>query len=120
MATQTLKKWCQNPLVDDVTEMEQIRELVSEEFYSGWVRQQTVSTQQINQLFNLLTQYAPPNPACVFFQDSNITINEVTLVADGRAFTQEQAPELFEIYNGTMPNFTAEAPAGTIPVMRMR
>lgn len=120
MSIQDLKQWCQDLDVDPVTEIEQRRSLVDEEFIKGWKRQQTVSTQQINQLFNLLTQYAPPNPACVHFQDSTIAINSVSIVANGQSFTQAEAPELFSIYNGTMPDFTGVAPVGTTPVMRKR
>lgn len=120
MSIQDLKTWCQAPEVDPLTEIEQVRPLVEEEFLSGWKRQQTVSTQQVNQLFRLLTQYSPPNPACIFFQDNTIPINSVTIIANGQAFTEEEAPELFTIYSGTMPDFTGVAPAGTVPVMRKR
>ncbi|HDG1611215.1 TPA: hypothetical protein PFD71_003105 [Vibrio cholerae] len=120
MAIQDLKEWCQIPKVDDVTEIEQVRPLVDEEFINGWQRQQTVSTQQVNQLFKLLTNYAPPSPTCIYYQDSSIPVNSVSIIADGRTFTQEEAPELFEIYGGTMPDKTVGAPAGTTPIMRKR
>ena len=117
MPLQDLKTWCRDLVVDAETLNTQRRDINSNEFQQGWLRLDSISAQQLNQLFYLLTSYSSRVVTQVYFVDSNQSIPQTVIKADGGSFLKEEAPLLFEIYGGTMPNFTNSAPSGTTPVM---
>lgn len=118
MPIDTLKVWCKEVTVDSLTENRQRRSLLDNEYLDGWLRQQSVSYQQLNELFNLLSSYSPPSIFTVYYVESSASGSSEEITANGGSFTQEEAPLLYEEYAGTMPNLTGSAPAGTRPVMR--
>jgi hypothetical protein len=117
MPLQDLNTWCRDLIIDSETENVQRRDINSNEFQQGWLRLDTISTQQLNQLFYILTSYSNRVITQVYFVDSAKPIPNTVIKADGGSFLEEDAPLLFEIYKGTMPNFINAAPAGTTPVM---
>ncbi len=117
MPLQDLRTWCRDLVVDAETQNIQRRDINSNEFQQGWLRLDTISAQQLNQLFYLLTSYSNRVVTQVYFVDSSQTIPNTVIKADGGSFVENDAPLLFEIYNGTMPDFTNSAPNGTTPVM---
>ncbi len=117
MPLQDLKTWCRDLVVDPETQNIQRRDINSNEFQQGWLRLDTISAQQLNQLFYLLTSYSSRVVTQVYFVDSSKPIPDTVIRADGSSFLKETAPLLFEIYAGTMPDFTNSAPSGTTPVM---
>lgn len=109
-----LKVWCQELKVDGVTEVEQRRSLLDEEYENGWLRKQTVSTQQINELFNKLTSYAKSVKCApdLFYTGNGNTIPDIALEMNGQSITQEDYPILFEFYGSTLPDMTPDTPSG--------
>lgn len=118
MAIDDLEVWCQELVTDELTQNTQRRTIFDNEYLEGWLRQQTVSTQQLNQLFYLLTSYSPPNIFTVHYVDSSTPVTIAEIACDGGSFLEADAPLLYEQYGGTMPDFTGDAPTGTRPVMR--
>lgn len=117
MPVQNLQQWSYQITVDPATENVQRRDIQDKEFLQGWLNLETVSVQQLNQLFFLLTSYCPKVVTHVYFIDAGKSVPDTVISADGRTFTQEEAPLLFEQYAGTMPDFTASTPTGLIAVM---
>lgn len=118
MAIDNLKVWCQEVVPDGITDAEQRRGLLDEEYLNGWLRQQTVSYQQLNQILFLLTSYSSPNVYTVHYVDDTAPTSAYEIEADGGSFSQVEAPLLYELYSGTMPDFTSTTPTGMRPVMR--
>lgn len=107
-----LKIWCQELKVDGVTEAVQRRSLLDEEYENGWLRKQTVSTQQINGLFHQLTGYAKSVRCApdLFYTGNGNSIPSIALEMNGQSITQEEYPVLFDFYGSTLPDLTSDAP----------
>lgn len=118
MALQELKVWAKEKIIDSVTEIAQRRDISTEEFENGWKRLSTVSAQQANGLFYLLTSYASPFSNSIYLMSSSVATPSTALELDGSTFTEEDYPNLYEIYAGTLPNLSAEAPTGCKYIIR--
>lgn len=109
---EVLKIWCEELKVDGVTEVNQRRPLVEEEFQNGWLRKQPVSTQQVNQLFKELTSYAKSVRCApdLFYTGNGNTIPSIALEMNGQSITESEYPVLYSFYGTTLPDLTAAAP----------
>ena len=116
---QILEVWCRNEVVDPVSEIEQRREILPEEFLEGWLRDATVSGQQVNALFYLLTAHADTRP-CVpklILTTDTLLDNEILWV-DGGAISLLDTPVLHSRYGATFPTLQSTAPSGWKYVVR--
>ena len=55
-----LRVWANTPVYDEETKVLQIRELNLEEWEYGWLRNVSISAQQLNSLFKGLTSHSNP------------------------------------------------------------
>ena len=118
MALQELKIWAKTLNNDMLTLTDQRRDIEDEEFLDGWLRTSPASSQQMNQLFYLLTTYANPFPNAPVIYPSALDIPSVALEMNGQTITEEDYPNAFAIYGGTLPNITASAPTGFTYIIR--
>lgn len=118
MSIQELPVWSEEIVSDPVTESEQRRSLLPEEFLHGFLRQQTISTQQFNSLMFLLSSYAAPSPFCMYLWDSSKPIPDVAIEANGQATDSMTMPQLAEFYGVSLPNAASSAPVGFTYLLR--
>lgn len=118
MAVDNLKIFCNTAVVDGVTETSNRRTILDEEYLNGWVRQATVSTQQVNSILYLLSTFSAPYAHCIYMMDDSEDTPSTALDLDGSTFTEEDYPNLYEIYSGTLPDYTSVAPTGIKYIIR--
>lgn len=109
--------WCQEKKLDPVTEIFQRRPLELEEYQNGWVRMDTVSGQQVNELLYLLSSRAtclPCTPELVL--SSDVVPDTAVLWVNGGVIDETETPILFERYGTTFPTLTA--PSGWKYIVR--
>lgn len=108
---QEIPVWCEEVLTFGGTDTRY--DLKAEEALNGWVKNASVSAQQLNQLFYLLTSSAKVNP---FSPDLLLATEELPSECvewvDGGAIPQTEAPLLYEHYNGVFPTLQTYAPIG--------
>lgn len=117
MAIQDLKIWASS-LNTDITNSSQRRNIELEEFIVGWLRNDNISFQQLNQLFFLLTSYANPWPNPPVPYPTTLPIPEDALEMNGQAITIGDYPNLFAAYGANLPDISAEAPTGHTYIVR--
>lgn len=89
---------------DSVTETDNRRDLREEELLYGWVRGQTLTTQQFNAAMHLLSSYSSPVAFAPYLQPTSIATEDNAVEwVDGATLVQADTPELFEYYGATMP-----------------
>lgn len=119
MAVQDLRVWCQDLYLDPVTMTTQRRDLSPEESMNGWLRNATISNQQMNQLHYLETIHAKASP---FSPDMIPDTKPAPSVAydwvDGAAISETESPELYAYYGATFPVLQANAPSGWKYIIR--
>ncbi len=118
MAVEELDIWCSEVVNDGVTLTDNRRALLPEEVLNGWVRNGTVSVQQMNSLFYYLTTYSSPFSNSPYLMASSETTPDNAYDMDGSTFTEEDAPNLYEIYKGTLTDMSGDAPTGHKWVIR--
>ena len=118
MSIQNLEIWASEEVIDGETEIAQRRDIQSEEFLNGWKRLGTVSAQQMNGILYLLSSYSPPYAHCAYQIPSSVVTPSIALDLDGSTFTEEDYPELYAIYSGTLPDLSSEAVTGFKWVIR--
>ncbi len=104
---------------EGVTDTANRREILPEEALNGWVRDGTISTQQLNSLFYYLTLYASPFPNTPYLMSTKVNTPTNAYELDGSAITQGEAPNLYDIYGATLPDLSSEAPTGHRWVVRI-
>lgn len=115
---QALEVWCREKVTDAASETENRRDVVPEETVNGWVRLGTVSTQQANSLFYLVTSHSKPNPFSPELHHNAQPIPSVAMEwVDGGAIVEADTPELYEYYGATFP-VLGSAPAGWTYIVR--
>ena len=118
MALQQLKVWAKQAIPDSVKGNLQFKVLRDEEWLQGFGRLFGPSTQQLNSLFRLLTQYSSPSDICPYLYPDTAFIYSTMLLMDGQTITEEEAPVLFETYGSTLPDLVNEAPPGFVYIIR--
>ncbi len=118
MADQELKEWCKDSVPDPVKGNSQKRPLTDEEFLQGWGRLSGISPQQLNSLFNLITQHSPPTDTCPFPHLASKPIPSTALHMNGQAITSSTSPELHAFYGNTLTDMSASNLAGFIWIVR--
>ena len=118
MSIQNLEIWAKTIVTDGITEIDQRRDILGEEFDTGWVRLSTVSTQQMNGILYLLSSYAAPYSHCAYQMPDSIATPVIALDLDGSTFTEDDYPNLYEVYSGTLPDLSSEAATGMKWVIR--
>lgn len=116
--TAELYTWAEVVVTDGVTATDNRREILQEEALNGWVRDGTISTQQLNSLFYYLTLYASPFANTPYLMSTNVNVPTNALEMDGSTITQEESPNLYEIYGATLPDLSTNAPSGHRWVVR--
>lgn len=106
LLTQTLQVWASETTTDGVTGIEQKKTLTDNEWLSGWTRQQVVSAQQLNTIFNLVTSYALPSPVAPCLWPEDVDIPDIAIVFDGSTITEDTYPNLYSIYGATLPDMS--------------
>lgn len=119
MAAQPLAIWAKNIVIDNQTNTPQRRVLTLEEWSDGLLRDTPFSAQQYNSLLNVLTSHSNPYPNTPYPMKDSITTPEYALEMNGQSFTQEQAPELYEIYTGILDDLST-ALAGHKYIIRIQ
>lgn len=119
MAIQELPVFCRTRTLDEITENDNIRTLEPEELEFGWVRKQTVTTQQINSALNLLSHHTSPSPFSPYLHHS--ASGSIPAVAiewvDGGTIVEADSPELFAYYGNTFPAL-GTPPTGWVYIVR--
>lgn len=110
--------WAEIAVEDGVTGTDNRRALLGEEAVNGWVRNGTVSVQQLNSLFYYLTLHSSPYAFSPYLMSTTYTTPSNAYDMDGSTFTEDDAPNLYEIYAGTLPDLSSEAPTGHKWVIR--
>lgn len=118
MANQDLEVWAKNLVQDPISQAQQRRPITLEEFLEGWGRLGGVSTQQLNQLFYLITSSSPPSDISPYPYPSTQPIKDNMLHMNGQSITQQDTPELFDVYGSTLPDMTSDNLTGFIWVVR--
>ena len=118
MASQELKVWSEELVVDGLTNITQRRDLLDEEFLNGWLRKMSISSQQLNQLFYLLSIHANPFPNAPVPYPTSLGIPDTALEMNGQAILEADYPNAFSIYGATLTDITADAPTGFTYIIR--
>ena len=117
--TTKLNVWCSTTVTDGITSTDNKREILEEESLNGWVRNGTVSTQQLNSLFYELTLHSNPFANSPFLMSTNVSTPDNAYDMDGSTFVETDAPNLFAIYAGTLPDLNTTAPTAHKYVIRI-
>ena len=117
MATQQLKIWAEQLTIDGLSNAPQRKELSTEEFLDGWLRNDSISAQQLNTILHLLTMYSSPFLSTAYCVPST-PIPEGSLELNGQAITEVDYPNAYAAYGATLPDITSEAPTGFTYVIR--
>lgn len=115
---QELKVYASTINVDLETNVPQRRDITIEEFNDGLLKLHSFSAQQYNALMFLLTSHAAPHWSCPQLLSTLVTIPDSALEMDGQSFLEVDAPELYTIFAGTLPDIVADAPAGFTYIVR--
>lgn len=115
---QELKVYANTINIDLETKVPQRRDLTIEEFTDGLLKQHSFSAQQYNQILFLLTSHAAPHWSCPQLLSTSVTIPDSALEMNGQVFLEIDAPELYSIFSGTLPDIVADAPAGFTYIVR--
>lgn len=118
MPSQELEVWAKQDVPDPVKGNSQKREIRDEEWLQGWGRLSGITAQQLNTLFNLVTQYTPPSDICPYPFPNGVAIPDQALVMNGQTITQQDQPELYAAYGATLPDMTADNLTGFVWVVR--
>lgn len=120
MAEDNLKIWCNTTVTDGVTNTDNKRTLLDEEYLNGWLRNGTVSIQQLNSLFFGLTLSSSPYTNSPYLMSDGVTTPSTAYDMDGTVtLTSTDAPNLYEIYGATLPDLSGDAPTGHKYVIRI-
>ncbi len=118
MANQELQVWSKNLVQDPISNSQQRRPITDEEFLEGWGRLFGVSAQQMNQMFYLLSSYAPPSDICPYPYPSSKALTTEMLHMNGQSINSTDTPELFNAYGAALPDMTADNLTGFVWVVR--
>lgn len=112
-----LRKWASIPVYDEETGVLQVRDLNLEEWSYGWLRNVSISAQQLNSLFNQITSNSNPVTCSPYLHLKSKPIPEEAIEM-GSSISQDVYPILFEYYGSTLPDITSEAPTGFTYIVR--
>ena len=118
MADQELKSWAGTVSIDGLTNSPQRRDILDEEFLNGWLRNTTVSAQQLNSILYLLSTNALPHPNCASLFPDSTTVPSVALELNGQSITESEYPNAYALYGSTLPNISGDAPTGFTYIIR--
>lgn len=111
--------WASTVVTDAVTNTDNRREILDEEALNGWVRDGTISTQQLNSLFYYLTLHSAPYANCPYLMSTTTAVPTNALEMDGSVtLTSDDNPNLYSIYGDTLPDLSSDAPSGHRWVIR--
>ena len=117
MAYQELKIFSSQEVSDPVKGNPQLNEIKDEKWIQGWGREHGVTSQDLNTLFRIISEYSPPTDYCAYPHPTSVTIPD-TAIENGSAITEEGQPELFKVFGNTLPNMSADNLTGFVWVFR--
>lgn len=113
-----LKIWSSVLNTDGVTNVDQRRELTTNEYIDGWLRGASPTAPQVNELFYLITGLAGVHYSQVTLIASNVTTPSIAIDCDGGAIDAGEMPLLSLVYGANTPDLTSWAPPGFKAVLR--
>lgn len=120
MAAQSLGIWAEVVTIDNQTNTPQRRMITLEEWRDGLLRDASFSAQQYNSIMNVLSSHSSPNSNSPYLLRTSEDVPDYALEMNGQSFLQADAPELYDIYTGTLDDMTTDAPAGYTYIIRIQ
>ena len=118
MADQPLKTWASKLTIDNASLAPQRRPLRDEEFQNGLLRLMSMTAQQLNQLFYLLTISSKSHPSVPELWPTSKAIPDESLEMNGQAILAAAYPNAFDTYGAVLPDMTGDAPTGFTYIIR--
>lgn len=118
MAEQELEIWANQLTKDALTDTFQRREIFPEEFKDGWLRTESISAQQLNQLFYLLSVYSNASTNAPILYPTSVSIPITSLEMNGQIIAEVNYPNAFALYGTNLPDLATGAPAGFTYIIR--
>ena len=112
-----LRIWAKIPVYDEETKVLQVRDINLEEWSYGWLRNVSISAQQLNSLFNKITSNSNPVTCSPYLHLKTKPIPEEAIEM-GSSISQDTYPVLFEYYGAKLPDITGDAPTGFTYIVR--
>lgn len=118
MRLDDLEEWARNVVVDGVTKTENKIAIGTELYRDGWLRDQPVAGQHLNEILNIITTVLLSSAAPVGSPQLQYGVSPDTgfLECNGAAFNPATYPQLGTVYGSTLPILAA--PSGFIYVVR--